>query len=319
VGLFRALRSRWRDPFPSADPATWTIAVLPDTQVYSRLYPELFEAQTRWIAEHADRHRIRLTLHEGDVTDHNLPQQWVVAGRAFRHLDGRVPYLVALGNHDYGERGSGHDRSTLLHDVVRPDALRAWPSFGGAFEEGRVDNAFLRVDTPSGPWLALALELGPRDAVVEWAANVLAAHPRVPAVVVTHAYLYDDGTRYHHARVDQKWSPHVFGVARQPGGLHDGEALYQRLIARHPSVQLVVCGHVLGTGTARLTSPQDGGSVVHQLLANYQHRARGGDGYLRLMEIDAARQRIRVRTYSPVLDRFATDAANAFELALPRF
>jgi hypothetical protein len=319
VGLWSTVRAWWSDAFPSERKGVWTFAVLPDTQVYARLHPELFEAQTRWIAAHAARLRVQFVIHEGDVTDDNTPEQWAVAGRAFAHLVGRIPYVIALGNHDYGVRGSGHDRTTGLHDVVDPAVVRAWPSFRSAFDDARIDNVAHVFETPSGPWLVLALELGPRDAVVEWAAGVLRAHPRVPAIVVTHAYLYEDGTRYDRARTDQKWSPHVYGIARQPEGVNDGEALFQKLIARHPSVQLVFSGHVLGRGTALLTSPQDGGSVVHQMLANYQHRSRGGDGYLRLVEVDARRARIRVRTYSPVLDRYADDPDNAFDLPLPRF
>ena len=78
----------------------------------------------------------------------------------------------------------------------------------------------------------------------------------------------------------------VYGVARR-GGANDGEALYEKLVRRHDSIQLVVSGHVLGKGTALLTSPQDGGSVVHQMLANYQNRLRGGDGDRRTLPAQA--------------------------------
>ncbi len=303
------------DPFPSADPRAWRIAVLPDTQIYVRSHPELFEAQTGWLAEHAERLGVRLVLHEGDVVNDNDETQWDLAEQALRRLDGRVPYAVALGNHDYGPGGNGHDRTSGFVERFGPKDA---PALESTFE-GRLDNAAHRIETPDGPWLALALELAPRDAVIEWAAEVLARHPTTPAVLVTHAYLYFDGTRYDaETRADQKWSPMVYGVAR--GGVgNDGEALYQKLVRRQDSIQLVFSGHVLGTGTARLTSPQDGGSEVHQLLANYQHHSRGGDGYLRLVEIDPGKARVRVRTYSPVLDAFRDDPDEAFELPLPVF
>lgn len=304
------------DPFPSDDPEVWTFAVLPDTQVYTRHHPHLFEAQTRWIAESATRYRIQFALHEGDVTDDNGAPQWAVAARALAHLDGRVPYVLALGNHDYGPGGSGGDRTTRLHDFVPHERLR--PSSGRSFAEGRADNSAHVFETPSGRWLVLALEFGPRDEVVEWADGVLSEHEGVPAILLTHAYLYDDGTRYdRRTRPDQKWSPHLYGVARQPGGVNDGEELFEKLVSRHASVQLVLSGHVLGSGTGLLTSQQPGGSFVHQMLANYQHRSRGGDGYLRLVEVDAALERIRVRTYSPELDRYWDEPGHRFDLVLP--
>jgi 3',5'-cyclic AMP phosphodiesterase CpdA len=92
--------SKREDPFPPDDDAAWTIAVLPDTQIYARSHPELFIAQTRWIAAQAERHRIRFVLHAGDIVDDGGEAQWRVAERALRVLDGRVPYVLALGNHD---------------------------------------------------------------------------------------------------------------------------------------------------------------------------------------------------------------------------
>lgn len=312
--------SRDSAPFPSRDPGAWRFAVLPDTQVYTVSYPELFEAQTRWIAENAERWNIRFVLHEGDVVNDNAEAQWDVAERALRRLDGRVPYVVALGNHDYGPRGSASDRTTPFVQRFPFPELAARPGFGGVFEEGRADNSYHLFDTPSGTWLVLALEFGPRDAVVEWASEVLSRHPATPAILVTHAYTYYDGTRYDRtARPDQRWSPHEYGVAKLDGGVNDGEALHRKLVRRHDNVQLVLSGHVLGTGTARSTSAQDGGSEVHELLANYQHRSRGGDGYLRLIEIDARTERIRVRTYSPALDAWRAGADDSFDLVLPRF
>lgn len=306
------------DPFPSEDPDVWMFAVLPDTQIYTAKYPALFEAQTRWITENAEALRIRFVLHEGDVVNDNLAAQWDVAERALRALDGRVPYVIALGNHDCGPRGCSSDRSSLFTERFPFEELASRPSFVESFEEGRADNSAHLFDTPSGPWLVVVLEFGPRDPVVEWAGEVLARHRATPAILLTHAYTYYDDTRYDRAaRPDQTWSPHEYGVARLPGGVNDGEALYQKLVRRHDNVQLVLSGHVLGRGNACITSPQDGGSEVHQLLANYQHRSRGGDGYLRLIEIDARIRRIRVRTFSPDLNRYRPDPGDTIDLVLP--
>jgi calcineurin-like phosphoesterase family protein len=306
------------DPFPSEDPTAWRFAILPDTQIYSRKYPDLFEAQCRWLAENAESQRILFALHEGDIVNDNLPEQWEVAERALRMMDGRLPYVLALGNHDYGPGGSASDRTTLVHNYFTAAELESRPGFGGVFEPGRIDNSFHVFETPTGPWLVLALEFGPRDEVVAWADSVLASHASMPAILVTHAYLYYDDTRYDRpTRPDQMWSPYDYGVSTQPGGVNDGEELYQGLVRRHDSIQLVFNGHVLDDGTARLTSPQDGGSFVHQILANYQNRSRGGDGYLRLVEVDTNLARIRVRTYSPVFDLYRYDDADSFDLPLP--
>ncbi len=298
---------------------SWSVVVLPDTQVYSKAHPELFHAQTRFAAEHRDHYGIAAVLHAGDVTDDNSEAQWAIAAGALGRLDGEVPYAIALGNHDYGEGGSASSRDSRLHASMPFERFGAMPTFGGSFEEGRADNTWHRLATPDGPWLVVALEFGPRDAVVDWARGVLLAHRAVPAMLVTHAYLYSDGTRYHRrARPDQRWSPHAYGVAQADGGVNDGEALWRKLVEPCSNVRLVFCGHVLNEGVARRTDVRPDGTQVHQLLANYQTGDRGGASLLRLVRFVDGGRRALVRTRAPFEDRWRDDPANAFDLDLTR-
>jgi len=59
------------------------------------------------------------------------------------------------------------------------------------------------------------------------------------------------------------------------------------------------------------------GHTIHTVMANYQNRARGGDGWLRFMEFSPARNHIRMRTYSPTLGRFEVDADSSSQFTLP--
>lgn len=280
---------------------SWSFIVLPDTQIYSRAYPELLEAQVSFILRERDRLGIRAVLHAGDVTDDNSDAQWEIASRQLRRLDGEVPYVVALGNHDYGPSGDGGTRET---------GMTRWLP-------GRAENGFVRIETPDGPWLALALEFAPRTATVDWAREVIDAHRDARVALVTHAYLYSDGTRYDRACVgEQRWSPHLYGVAKDPAGIHDGESLYRDLIEPASQVQLVFCGHVLNEGVARRTDLRADGTPCHQMLANYQHRREGGASYLRIVRITDGGTRAEVSTYAPYLDDHMRDEANQFEVSL---
>jgi hypothetical protein len=53
---------------------------------------------------------------------------------------------------------------------------------------------------------------------------------------------------------------------------------------------------------------------VHQILANYQFNAQGGQGDMRLLEFKADGETVVVRTYSPVLDRYNTASNQQFTL-----
>jgi 3',5'-cyclic AMP phosphodiesterase CpdA len=280
---------------------SWSFVVLPDTQIYARDRPHLFEAQTDFVLRERDRLGIQAVLHAGDVTDDNSDAQWEVAARALRKLDGQVPYVVALGNHDFGPGGSGGSRET---------GMTKWLP-------GRELNQCQRVETPDGPWVVLALEFAPRDETVAWARALLAEHRDAQAALVTHTYLYSDGTRYSQEGIrDQRWSPWFYGVAHDPAGMHDGESLWRELVEPCGNVRFVFCGHVLNEGVARRTDVRRDGSVCHQILANYQHTREGGASFLRVVTIEDGGVRAAVSTYAPYLDEHKTDPENAFELSL---
>src|SRR5437868_8841944 len=80
----------------------FTIVALPDTQFYAKSYPEIFASQTQWIADRVQDQNIKLVVGLGDIVDAggNLTQ-WQTALSAYNLLQGKVPYLVTIGNHDY--------------------------------------------------------------------------------------------------------------------------------------------------------------------------------------------------------------------------
>jgi hypothetical protein len=306
-------------PVGAASPArvepTFTVVALPDTQYYAASHPEILEAQADWIAREHERRGLAVVVHEGDIVDRDELAQWRVAASSLHRLDGVVPYVLAPGNHDYARSGDHITRRTRL-DTFFPEAtFRGTSCPDSVFESGRIENSCRLIETPAGPWVVLSLEFGPRDAVLAWADAMARRYASLPVIVVTHAYLASDDTRYDHiARRDQLWNPHRY-LPAAPGAVNDGEEVWSKLIVGNDNILFVLCGHDLNDGVGRLTTVRPDGTKVHQLLANYQTGALGGQGYLRLMEFSPERRRVRVRTYSPYLDRFKTDPANDFTLA----
>lgn len=316
-----SILSDWFQDLPTPVPAVQpfvqgssTIVVLPDTQVYAELYPEIFERQTRWIADHRHERDIRFALHLGDITEHGNQREWESAVDAMRWLDGRVPYALVGGNHDYGRGGNAESRDSLLSTYFPVRKFRDGPTFGGTYNADVLDNSYHLFSAGGREWIAVMLEWGPRKDVVEWADKVLSAYPNRTAIVVTHAYLFDDGTRYDQAREDQPWNPHHYGTAKLPGGVFDGQELWDTLINEHGNVAMVLSGHVLGDGTGLLSSKGKHGNTVHQMLSNYQMLEEGGRGYLRLLEILPGGNKIQVKTYSPWIDDYLTDQDQQFEI-----
>lgn len=307
-----------------APPGTWTLVVLPDTQNMAKDFPAAYVRQTEWVAAHRRRHDIRFVIHEGDITNNNTPGQWQNAREAMRRLsDAGIPYALLPGNHDLGPDGKCADRTTLLNDYFDARDYRHSRA-AGYFEPGRMENSWHDVDTPAGDLLVIALEFGPRDAVLAWANGVVARHPKHWVIVVTHAYLYSDDTRYDlekHGKA-QRWSPRGYPLAGLGAGeVNDGEQVWQKLIAKNRNIRFVLNGHVLNDGVGHLASVGEHGQRVHQVLANYQaavepRRAYGGGGFLRLMQFLPDGGTVRVKTYSPWLDAWLTEPEHQFTLSL---
>lgn len=294
-------------------PGSWTLAVLPDTQMYTAGRPEPLVAQTEWIARNRRALDIRLVVHEGDVVNRDEPKQWRVARRAFDRLRGTVPFTLSTGNHDYRPDETLAGRDTGLTRFFPAGAFERMDGFGETYEPGRIENSAWTIDTDDRGFVVLTLEWMPRDAVVAWADDVLTRYADRSAIVVTHAYLGADDRRI------RAFPAHGSVDAHPPAALgdHDGESLWRALVSRHANVVLVLSGHVTGDGAGRLTSRGRHGNPVHQILANYQQRIDGGQGYLRLLEFPPDGRDVRVRTYSPWLDRFMTTPEHQFVLPLP--
>ncbi len=301
---------------PDFVPGSWTLVVLPDTQFYSESYPQLFADQTRWIAANKDRYDIRYVLHVGDLVNGDVPPQWANAVAAFANLDGVVPYAFVPGNHDYSQFYPV--RTSRINTFLPPSRFQSWPTFGGVKDAGRIENSYHLFSAGGSDWLILALEFGPRNATVAWANSILDQYPDRRAIVMTHAYLYDDGTRYDWAAkgVRQAWNPHSYSIEWDPDGTNDGEELWQKMIRQHPNVVWTLNGHVSNDGLGRLTSKNDAGLDVVQTCVNYQMLDLGGQGYLRLMEFRPDGKTVQIKTYSPYNGAYLTDPQNQFMVKL---
>lgn len=290
------------------------IAVLPDTQVYALRFPGLFHAQTSFLRENAERFDLRYVVHLGDIVNNNTHLEWQRASQAMALLHEVVPYALATGNHDYGPSGDASTRDTLMNDYFAFDRAAAMPTFGGAYESGKLDNTYHLFSVKGRDFVLLALEWGPRDEVIAWGDEVMRQHADRDGILLTHAYLNNDDRRYDHTdkQHSQRFNPHEYAT---PGGVNDGEELWQKLVRHHRFV-ITLNGHVLGDGCGYLESKTDRGNRCHQMLSNYQMRDQGGEGYMRLLEFLDDGKTVRVHTYSPLYDRMLDEPGHNFDITL---
>jgi hypothetical protein len=279
---------------------TFSIAVLPDTQFYSEEYPDQFKAQTKWIVENRRDLNIAYVVHVGDVVQSaNEAYQWHNADAAMSALedpfttmlrDG-LPYGIAPGNHDQWPLGDPDGDSTRLYNHYFGVNRFIGRSYYGDHYGAHNDNHYDLFSAAGLDFVVLYFEYDTTmdEPILRWADKVLKTYSNRHAILVSH-YLMEVGEQ----------SP--FGP--------QGMAIYN-FLKSNPNLFLMLCGHMHGEGR-RTDVAMPSGNTVHTILADYQDRTNGGDGWLRLLEFAPAHNTIRVTTYSPTLDRFETDADSRF-------
>ena len=268
----------------AAPPPDFVIVVLPDTQFYSKSYPYIFEDQTQWIFDNKGALNIVYVAHEGDIVDTaDSGYQWVNADEAMSNLEPDIPYSVVPGN---------HDEPTTFYNTYFGVSRFLGRSYYGGYYGSNNDNNYTLFSASGIDFIVinLAYDESPDTDILDWADWLLKTYSDRQGIVVSH-YIIGLG------------NPGAFGT--------QGQAIYDAL-KDNPNLFLMLCGHIHGEGRRTDTF---NGNTVYTLLADYQDRDYGGDGWLRILEFSPANNEIRVKTYSPLLDQYETDADSQFTLS----
>ena len=318
-GAAEAPAAAYRPPQLS-EPDNWTMVVIPDTQNYVKNSRNqgILDLMLTWTAENAEPLRIQQVLVVGDLVDQNRDpnhypgrnnqngdEQWQAFSTLLQRLDGKLPYILCTGNHDYGDKDA-IDRQTQFPTYFTPDRNPAWrgilPACGpDSMGDETLANACYEFTTPAGQkLLVVSVAFSPTDAELAWAKAQL-DRPEYRdhfAIILTHAYLGSDGKRL---------TGRGYPVDKD-GNV--GEDIWNKLVKVTPNIRLVICGHISSPDdwdgcTAYSTDRNDAGRTVGQLLFDPQAlgggwHGNGGDGWLRLLEFSPDLKTIKVRTFSPL-------------------
>ena len=268
----------------------FTIIHMSDTQKYTRRKPQIFAAQTQWIAENRDKLNIVYVAHSGDIVSRaEKMKDWHIVDDALRLLedplttglpDG-IPYGLAPGNHDYP--------TGLYNDFFGLSRFQGRSYFGGAYPGEGIENNYVLFNAGGMDFLVFNFEYQERpDDLLSWADDVLKNYPDHRVIVVSHYLLLENSK---HTR----WGREVYKHFKD-----------------NPNLFLMLTGH---RHAQKQRSDLRNENPVYTLLADYTSEPDGGSGYLRILNFSPANDEIRVWTYSPWLDQYLTDEDNQFVLS----
>lgn len=290
----------------SVDPArSFTVAVISDTQHYAAGNPDIFCKMTSWIASEKRSLNIVFVAHIGDIVEDGgtVTDEWRSASKCMNKL-GSIPYTVNPGNHDT-QIVNVHASGWNTYNQYFPAAEFAKESwYGGNFEGNQ--NSYQIVKVPSLTLLFLNLELEPPSDVLDWANTIVRKvrnqYPNVYAVLSTHKYMEDNK--------NEPDSKVHFG-----SNGNSGDAVWDELIQNNCAIGMVLSGHYSNLdGENEFDTSNGCGRPVHQILANYENRENGGNGYLRIYVFTPSEKKIEAYTYSPITKTFENDQDSRFTL-----
>lgn len=265
----------------------------------------MLKSQTQWIVANRAELNIQMVLGEGDiVNDFSSPAQQESSDDAFEILDNAgVPYMLAIGNHDYDDADPKAGRPVRgFNHFFGPARYANKPYYRGNLD-GSNENFYGVLNINGQNFLFLVLEYYPRPSSMAWAESILLANPDKQVIVVTHSFTFVDNTR-----VD------ICDTHDMPRSNETGDDMWAQL-RQFPNVIMVVSGHLTNGQSARRADLGDQGNLVNQVFANFQTFPHGGDGWLRIMTFHPAANTITVKTYSPSLNKFKTNERNQFTLS----
>ena len=311
-----------------SNPESFTFVVFGDVQSYTKnsVYQPIYELCTAWVADNVENLNIKAVLFTGDLIQRNeniVPgrgsvnqtsrQMWEWSSHCLERLDGKVPYIIAAGNHEYGytrgDEAFTHypeyytcERNPLTANHI----VAAFPNREG---KASLENAAWEFRTKSwGKLLVIGTEWAPRDEVLDWAKELCNSekYQDYTVIFLTHSLLRGKTAKY----TDNE------GYKIHPRNF--GREIWEKLLFPCKNIRLAVCGHTghpasddgkepgssydHEVNNAYRCDKNSAGKDVHQMMFNIQYLGggNGGDGWLRLLEFLPDGKTIKASTYSPL-------------------
>ena len=309
ISLSGLVASAGDSGFGPAPDGSFTVAVIPDTQLYrgrgtksdpnsnEEVRNDIFAAITDWIVDHRGEQNIVFVSHVGDIVDKNEPAQWAVARQCMNRIHGLIPYGISVGNHDMVRSGD----SSLFQSFFPESRFETFDWYGGSFHPDRPQpavsgnnaNSFQRFEAGKLRFLILHLECNAPDDVLAWANAVIKEHSDRRVIVTTHM---DLGPR-DRPQTSEGFISDPKGRMRWKKCHSDRgntpEQMWDKCFQRHKNLFLICSGDQSRTQTMHMTAQGVHRNAVHSCLSDYS-----SDGSVRLYRFLPADNRVEAITYN---------------------
>ena len=221
----------------------------------------------KWIVDNKDKKNIKWVFGVGDITEKNgnpnnesSPYEWELAKEAILQLDDAdIDYSLIIGN---------HDRIPELNTYFAPQDDDFYTKrVTGYYEEGSLGNYYINFEVADVKYMVLCLEYGPSNTILNWASEVVEAHPERRVIVTTHAYMYRDGTTLDK---DDVTPPNPNGYTVYDSDRNNGDMMWEKFVSKHRNILMVLSGHDPCENIVFRQDRGEYGNLVSQFLVDPQ-------------------------------------------------
>lgn len=280
----------WLEEKKEVKDYAYSLCLVGDTQIEAHYDTDSFPYIYDWIVENAKKKKMAYVIGLGDIVDKNPDEEWQLAYENIIKLNGVVPYSLVRGNHDSIQK---------LNELFYKDWYTR--TCDGLFEQGHIENSFRTFRAGKTDYLIMTLEYGPRDVVLDWAAEVLERYPNHKAIITTHAYMTRDGSRldaedYHSPTYEKREN--------------NGEDMWNKVFSQYANVFMIICGHIDCETVVVNQEKGVHGNIVTQILIDMQgislreYKQSGALGSVTMLYFNEDGTMAEMETYSTVRELF---------------
>ena len=247
------------------DSSTFTVVVYPDSQNEvdnGAARALVWQKQNQWVVNNKTTLNIVAVLGVGDIVNEPSDTAYTTATENGYNLIDKagIPYLSIVGNHDYPNFDLSQRDSSKYDQYFGPFRYAGKQWYLGGYPAQSNANMAIAFDVGSRKYLVIGLEVFPRFPVVSWAESVINANPDREVILVTHAYLKTDGTRYV-----------ANDAGADPNTTYTGQGLWDGFIKSNSRIFMVLGGHDICSPTdAYLINTGTNNNPVRQIFTNHQ-------------------------------------------------
>jgi len=284
-----------------------TFVFIPDTQNFTQSQGEKGIASiSDWILNNKEKENIVGVMGLGDITNNNTAAQWTSAANGFESLKGQIPFVFVSGNHDIEFKNPSPDNPRDVTNFNNAFPYADWePYMSGFYEEGKIDNMYYLLEDVNGVnYMMLGLEFQPRDAVLEWASDVVEQYSDYKVIVATHGYQSYSYTTKENTYISSNSYADVVGT-----DTNTGSQMWDKFVSQHENIQAVLCGHVYHEDIHYTTNTGVNGNTVTEIVANAQTTdiLMRMSGTVLIMRVSEDGTKANLNYYSPYHNHYLKD------------